>query len=753
MLNRILHIKIVGLLILLCLPASIFAQDMLMENVREARNFQTELTYFGSGGRFLGGFGELTKGLVESNVAVREHPVTGNIFRGELSINGLQSGGGLTSITLKEFDGTTGKLINSFLIGGSQPIDILPTNFQLHATTGNVLIITFDPIIVIGFRGGAPILGSKIAEYSWQTGEFVREYRDPFGAGFAESLMPQFHPQTKELLIFNRNRQLLRFSANSTSFLGVVFQVAEDVIQNNPIPRWRIHPNTGNIWFEFCDLGGTSICALDSATGQVVSRIPKVDEYFEKFNTFKSVFEINPVTGDLIMGVGTSSIPPKESFPSRVWVIDTTTGQVKGELGETRNFTWHVQKILFLTHAKAKPDLIVQPDFNMFTRSGWKLLSGTAKPEVVVYRLINRSKTSLNYSITQSANWMDADRRTGTLKPGERKLVRFTFNNNQQSLGVGGHTNTITFSNQTQGVVTEKKYTLHVGKDTFDRISLSKTSLNVTCSEDKCSAPSGQNYDLDLSILGAPLEFNTSASTNWFIDSFNFFISSEITSSPKVGRFNITDRYQSIDRETQDSTGYLIISEKNTGELLGMVTVTLNLPPPFMPNAATDPSAQVITPFWQAGAGTYSFIAISHPSLQGMSSQIGVRATPILESGFTSPSFLMQEFTISAGETKGYFLVPPGNNNPAFFIEGKGTKEVARLPSESTGSLRFEPIASNPKVPDANGNYNDITMLSYWGAVVFEGGNTGFALEFIGDLGDSASHPSMQPGRLATGVN
>jgi hypothetical protein len=41
----------------------------------------------------------------------------------------------------------------------------------------------------------------------------------------------------------------------------------------------------------------------------------------------------------------------------------------------------------------------------------------------------------------------------------------------------------------------------------------------------------------------------------------------------------------------------------------------------------------------------------------------------------------------------------------------------------------------------ANGyheGFRDATMLSYWGSIVIESNTTGFAMEFIGDMNDSA---------------
>jgi hypothetical protein len=37
-------------------------------------------------------------------------------------------------------------------------------------------------------------------------------------------------------------------------------------------------------------------------------------------------------------------------------------------------------------------------------------------------------------------------------------------------------------------------------------------------------------------------------------------------------------------------------------------------------------------------------------------------------------------------------------------------------------------------------------MLSFWGAVVVEQNSTGFAMEFIGDMHDSAASPNFDSG-------
>lgn len=750
--------KFLLILVLGLLPGTLHAQDVLIGTYPEQTVFDQPTQYYDSGGRFLGEFGDFDDEFPD--YSLREHPITGNIFKGTLvTSGGLGAPGGPSNFVIEEYDGTSGKFIRAVQLGGSSPILFLPTNFQLNAVNGNIIVLADDTNILIGFSGGAPVFAKKLAEYDWQTGVFVREYRDPLGAGFEITQMARFHPQNNELYIFNRAHQMLHFSPTTGAFLGVKFQTSSAIIGNSPNATWHIHPNTGNVWVVFCTeiqagsspLTDDSFCEIDSNSGLTIRAIPRRSENGGGFSPFSESWTFNPVTGDLVYAMGSGVFPAREKFISRVWVVDTATGLIKGELGETRNFTWKVQNILFLTNNKARPNMFVQPESNERRRSAWKRASGTAKPEVITYRLINRSNTAINYAITQSVDWMDVDEPTGTLQPRERKLVHFTFNNNQINLGLGSHKNTITFTDQTQNVSMNRSVTLYVGKDTFDKLNLSTTSLDLGCVDQECNLLGTlipPRYDVN-TVDGSTVGTRDAFSENWFIRGG----SSNVSPTPSTENFRTTIRWEAIDWETQHNPGYLIIYDDDTEELLGVVEVTLNLPPQVQANSTTDNASQVLSPFWQAGTGTYSFVSISHPSLQGMSSQIGVRAIPIMDNGFSSPEFLVQEFTISAGETKAYFLVPPGNSNPAFFLQNQNTNTVARLPGEATGSLRFEPIASDPKVQDIEGNYPDITMLTYWGAVVFESGNTGFALEFIGDLADSSSHPNQQPSRFATGVN
>ncbi len=167
---------------------------------------------------------------------------------------------------------------------------------------------------------------------------------------------------------------------------------------------------------------------------------------------------------------------------------------------------------------------------------------------------------------------------------------------------------------------------------------------------------------------------------------------------------------------------------------------------------AVDPSSRVIAPYWQHAGSTYTFIGVAHPSLSGMASDIGVTVTAFLGDGGEGAANIYgtsQTFTVSAGQTSKIFVF--GTNlqtSNSLFNEANFPNDTVILGSTTaggTGYIRFDPVQA--------GSTNDVTRLSYWGAVVFSGSNTGFAMEFIGDMNDSSSHPGQAANTFPSGVN
>ena len=156
---------------------------------------------------------------------------------------------------------------------------------------------------------------------------------------------------------------------------------------------------------------------------------------------------------------------------------------------------------------------------------------------------------------------------------------------------------------------------------------------------------------------------------------------------------------------------------------------------------AIENNSRVVSPYWQSDSGSYTFIAVSHTSLSGMASQIGMTVNAITndQSAFGTAV----TFTISSGTTSRIFITREGHSTVNSTSIPTGNFITGTTDFEH-GHIRIDPIATIPTSVTSNagltgGGYRDATMLSFWGAVIVESNTTGFAMEFIGDMHDSAA--------------
>ena len=171
-------------------------------------------------------------------------------------------------------------------------------------------------------------------------------------------------------------------------------------------------------------------------------------------------------------------------------------------------------------------------------------------------------------------------------------------------------------------------------------------------------------------------------------------------------------------------------------------------------------SDSVVSPYWQSDSGSYTFIAVSHTSLSGMASQIGLTLNAITndQSAFGTAV----TFTITSGTTTRVFIVRT-NQSTINSTSISSAQFIVGTTNFEHGHIRVDPIATNPNARVGSTNsvgtigihsltgdgYRDITMLSFWGSVVVETNTTGFAMEFIGDMADSQATPRL----VASGTN
>ena len=193
---------------------------------------------------------------------------------------------------------------------------------------------------------------------------------------------------------------------------------------------------------------------------------------------------------------------------------------------------------------------------------------------------------------------------------------------------------------------------------------------------------------------------------------------------------------------------------QNIIQIFIMVLLGSLFSPSFNNAWAIENKSRVISSYWQSDSASYSFISVSHSSLTGLASQIGLVVNAI-QSDLTAFGTAVT-FTISAGSTQRIFIAR--TNHPSLSAAEIPTASfIIGTSSFSHGHIRVEPVASNPAIvaadtPSGRG-FRDITMLNFWGAIIVESNTTGFAMEFIGDMHDSAATPSMDSSTPVTGVN
>ena len=168
----------------------------------------------------------------------------------------------------------------------------------------------------------------------------------------------------------------------------------------------------------------------------------------------------------------------------------------------------------------------------------------------------------------------------------------------------------------------------------------------------------------------------------------------------------------------------------------------------------------VISPYWQSDSTSYSFIAVTHPSLSDMASQIGltINVTQSDLSAFATNGEALS-FTISAGTTERVFIVRTGHSiiNPTIipsghFIVGTTSYRYGNITVRNVAAFPYNRTGNPAGWPSDGDGWRDITMLSFFGGIIFDHNTTGFAMEFIGDTQDSTTTFSWNQS-ATSGVN
>ena len=153
---------------------------------------------------------------------------------------------------------------------------------------------------------------------------------------------------------------------------------------------------------------------------------------------------------------------------------------------------------------------------------------------------------------------------------------------------------------------------------------------------------------------------------------------------------------------------------------------------------------------------SYTFMGVSHPSLDTAATQIGLVVEVIgMTTTTNNAAGRASVFTVDAGETHRIFVVNQGhstiNSSNSSFTDSR-THLIPTVDSAQFGSIRITTTSSTPTTADANGNYANLAQLNIWGVIFVEAGGTGFAMEFVGDMQDSSIGGTISSAGLVSGT-
>ena len=166
-----------------------------------------------------------------------------------------------------------------------------------------------------------------------------------------------------------------------------------------------------------------------------------------------------------------------------------------------------------------------------------------------------------------------------------------------------------------------------------------------------------------------------------------------------------------------------------------------------------------ISPYAQAVPNdSYTFIGVSHPSLDSALTQIGVVVEAIgMTTTTNNAAGRAAVFTVDAGETHRVFIVNQSNatinTSNASFTDAR-THLIPTIDSAQFGAVRVTSVSERPQQGAGSREvavggvekFDNLAQLSIWGIVFIESGGAGFAMEFVGDMQDSTLGGNLSSG-------
>ena len=146
---------------------------------------------------------------------------------------------------------------------------------------------------------------------------------------------------------------------------------------------------------------------------------------------------------------------------------------------------------------------------------------------------------------------------------------------------------------------------------------------------------------------------------------------------------------------------------------------------------------------------SYTFIGVTHPSLDIALTQIGLVVEVIdMTTTVNNAAGRASMFTIDAGETHRIFVVNqshPTINNINSAFTNSNTHLINTVDSAQFRQVRATTVSERPSLPAGSRSvkvgdtykFDNLSQLLMWGSIYVESSGTEFPMEFIGDAHDS----------------
>ena len=200
-----------------------------------------------------------------------------------------------------------------------------------------------------------------------------------------------------------------------------------------------------------------------------------------------------------------------------------------------------------------------------------------------------------------------------------------------------------------------------------------------------------------------------------------------------------------------------ITGKLNLSSVIGFLFFSLLLPNLVVAQVSVPEtslkSRVVISPYAQAVPNdSYTFISVSHPSLDTALTQIGVGLEVIgMTTLVNNAAGRAVIFTVDAGETHRIFVANVSHSTVNSTIVDSKTHLIFTVDSAQFGNIRAVGLNEDPAsstVVNGVRKFSNLSQLDFWGVVYIESSGTGFSMEFIGDAHDSTVGRNFGSSRL-----